>query len=187
MLGLIIDSSHRYLAVALVEEKTILYKKEEEMARRQSEMLLPFVDEVFKKSQKSIEELDYLVVTDGPGSYTGMRIGLTFAKVLALTMPEDFKVYRVNTLLSLSGQEKGFSFIDARAKRVFGAYVEKGQVFEEKAYKISEIPEECELFGDLNLLEKEEKKFSICENILSVKDAWIEVEDVDKLVPRYLR
>lgn len=187
MLGLIVDTSHRYLAVGLVENERLIASREESMARKQSEMLVPFVDEVFKEVDKDVNDLDYIVVTDGPGSYTGMRIGLTFTKVLALTMPKDFKVYRVNTLLSLSGMNNGFSFIDARAKRVFGAYVEKGQVREEKVYQMTEVPKDMELYGDCYLLDLPERDVSICENILSVKQSWIEVDDVDKLVPRYLR
>lgn len=187
MLRLIIDTSHKYLLVALTENDKLLAYKQEIVSKKQSEYLIPFVNDVFSMTNYNKNDIEEIIVTDGPGSYTGMRIGLTFVKSIAMLNPE-IKVYTINTLLSLSGKENGFSFIDARSKRVFGAFVKNGFIEHERIYQVDEIKDLDEnLFGDLEILKLEEKEINIAENILDLEDNWVLCNDVDTLVPRYLK
>lgn len=187
MLTLIIDTSHKYLAVALADESGLILEKQDELKQQQSEFLLPYINDVFKESARDKKDIGRIVVTDGPGSYTGMRIALTFVKTLSIAMP-NIKVYTINTLLTLSGLNKGFVFIDARSKRLFGAYVDKGQVSQERIYQMDELEEiSLPLYGDTHLLELDEPEFSLAQNILDLEDKWIKVKNIDQLVPRYLK
>lgn len=187
MLTLIIDTSHKYLAVALANQEGLILEKQESLKQQQSEYLLPYINTIFKESGLDKKDISKIVVTDGPGSYTGMRIALTFVKTLAITMPE-LEVYTINTLLTLAGLNSGFAFIDARSKRLFGAYVDRGIVRDERIYLLDELKEiNLPLYGDTNLLELSEPDFSIAKNILDLKEKWIRVEKVDLLVPRYVK
>lgn len=187
MKTIIIDTSHSLLAVGLSEGDTILVSKQEELSKKQSEYLLPFIDEMMKEVNWKPRDLERLVITDGPGSYTGMRIGITFAKTLHLSNP-SMKVYTVDTLLSLVGLQSGFSFIDARSKRVFGAYVSNGEVSEERVYQFDELSDiKSDFFGDTSLFGEVNRYGNVIENILAVEKSWNVVEDVDLLVPRYIK
>lgn len=187
MLTLIIDTSHKYLVVALADEKGLIIEKQDELKQKQSEFLLPYINDIFTESKLNKKDITNIVVTDGPGSYTGMRIALTFVKTLSIAMPK-IEVYTINTLLSLAGLNKGFAFIDARSKRIFGAYVDNGVVSDEKIYQLDEVLDiSLPLYGDTHLFELGEPEISIAQNILDLKDSWKSVEKIDLLVPRYVK
>lgn len=187
MLVLMIDTSHKYLAVGLANEEGLLVEKQDQLKQQQSEFLLPYINDVFKTSGLDKRDITHVVVTDGPGSYTGMRIALTFVKTLSLAVP-DIEVYTLNTLLTLTGLNSGFAFIDGRSKRIFGAYIEDGQVIDERIYQLEELLDINQpLYGDTNLIELMEIETSICQNMLDLKDFWKKVENIDLLVPRYIK
>lgn len=184
MIRLILDSSHKYLAIGLVHDDKIIYKKQAILKQKQSEFLITFIQEALEQTKLNKTDIAEIILTDGPGSYTGMRIAMTFVKVFALTQTVD--VYTVNTLLSLSGSKEGFAFIDARSKRVFGGFVNKGLISEEKVYTLDEIKGlDVTFLGDVELLDKKTQEIDVISNIFEVKDQWNKVENVDLLSPRY--
>lgn len=187
MKTLVIDTSHTLLVVGIIEKNKILFHKQEIMNKRQSEYLLIFVNEAISKVNWKPADIERIVITDGPGSYTGMRIGITFAKTFALTN-KSLIIDTVDTLLSLSGKENGFSFIDARGGRVFGAKVNEGLISEERVYMIDEIKDfNYQFYGDTALLGKETHYGNVIQNILDVESSWKRVDDIDLLVPRYIK
>lgn len=187
MKTLIIDTSHTLLVVGLVEDNKILFQKQEMMNKRQSEHLLLFVNEAIETVKWKPSDIEKIIITDGPGSYTGMRIGITFAKTFALTNPK-LKIETVDTLLSISGAQNGFSFIDARGGRIFGGYVNNGEITDEKVYMIEEIQDmTVNFYGDINLLGKNTQYGNVVKNILDVQKSWKKVSDIDLLVPRYIK
>lgn len=187
MKTLIIDTSHSLLAVGLCDDNGILASRQALMHKKQSESLLVFVSELMDEMNWKPADLERLVITDGPGSYTGMRIGITFAKTLALTCP-NLSLYTVDTLLSLTGKLDGFSFIDARSQRTFGAFVENGVVSDERVYLFDELSDiKSDMFGDLSLFGEVNRYGDVIQNILDVQESWNLVENPDVLVPRYLK
>ncbi len=187
MKTLVIDTSHTLLAVGVIEKNVILFQKQETMNKRQSEYLLSFVNKAISEVNWKPKDIEQIIITDGPGSYTGMRIGITFAKTFALTNPKMI-IKTVDTLLSLSGNQNGFSFIDARGGRIFGAQVNQGLITDEKVYMIEDIQDlNSDFFGDTALLGKDTQYGNVIQNILDVKNSWKKVEDIDLLVPRYIK
>ncbi len=85
-LVLAIDTSGECLSVALAEEQRILASYGAPVLRGQSEVLMSRIQELFEKSHREIHELSALVAAVGPGSFTGVRIGLAAAKGLALAL-----------------------------------------------------------------------------------------------------
>lgn len=185
MITLILDTSHKYLAVGISENGKLLAYKQEILRQKQSEYLLVFIKDVIKMAEIDKKDIKEIVVTEGPGSYTGMRIAMTFVKVFALT--QDVKVFTINTLISISGMNTGFVFIDARSKRTFGAFVDKGNISEERIYQIDEVKAiDTEVYGDLSLIGLENTDENVAQNILELRKFWKEVLNIDTLVPRYL-
>ncbi|HJD55892.1 MAG TPA: tRNA (adenosine(37)-N6)-threonylcarbamoyltransferase complex dimerization subunit type 1 TsaB [Rickettsia endosymbiont of Pyrocoelia pectoralis] len=74
------DTANNTASVALSDNENILAYIEELRPSMQAENLMPMIEEVMKAGKCSYNELDYLAVTNGPGSFTGIRIGLAAAK-----------------------------------------------------------------------------------------------------------
>lgn len=84
MLILSIDAATSSAGVAVADEKKILYEAFANHGLKHSRTLLGMIDVALKHTESSLEAIDSIGVTIGPGSFTGLRIGLATAKGLAL-------------------------------------------------------------------------------------------------------
>ncbi|MBM7616788.1 tRNA threonylcarbamoyl adenosine modification protein YeaZ [Weissella uvarum] len=80
------DTSNQALSVAIFEDEQLLAQREANVARNHSTQLMPFIDELVQGVGWRPQDLTRVVVSQGPGSYTGLRIGVTTAKTLAFTL-----------------------------------------------------------------------------------------------------
>lgn len=94
------------------------------MVRGHAEALMPLIDEVMKRSRVGFSDLDRIAVTTGPGSFTGLRVGLSAARGIALATGKP--AVGVTTLtayaaavISESGKNPVISAIDARHDHVY--------------------------------------------------------------------
>jgi len=122
---LAIDTSTEQCSVALkVGERTVT--RAAITPREHSQRILGFVQEVLAEQQISLTDIDALVVGHGPGSFTGVRIGVSVAQGLAFS--HDIPVIAVSTLAALAQQairlhnaETVVSAIDARMQEIYVA------------------------------------------------------------------
>jgi tRNA threonylcarbamoyladenosine biosynthesis protein TsaB len=82
MLTLAFDTSSKTAAVALLQDDTILYDVVINTGANHSEILLPAIDEACRQSRLKINDIDLFACTLGPGSFTGLRIGVSTLKGL---------------------------------------------------------------------------------------------------------
>ena len=124
MLGL--DTSLDACSVALVRDGTTLAHLREAMTRGQAERLAPMTKEVMRQAGAAFAQLDRVAVTTGPGSFTGVRVGLSFARALALSI--DRACIGVSTLeaLALEDGETGLraALIETPGASYFALYEE---------------------------------------------------------------
>ena len=80
------DTSNQPLSVALFEDDKLIGQRETNVAKNHSVQLLPFIDELVHEAGWQPSDLDRVIVSQGPGSYTGLRIAVTTAKTLAFTL-----------------------------------------------------------------------------------------------------
>ncbi len=126
---LYIETATDVCSVALSKGAKIIGLKEEAGGNNHAKHLLPFVDEVLKQAGISMTEINGVAVSIGPGSYTGLRIGVSTAKGIAYTA--GVPVMAVSTLESIAQGAKQFwqessseqpqivPMIDARRMEVF--------------------------------------------------------------------
>lgn len=81
---LAIDTTSRHTSVAFIEDGRVVASLHHEEAERQAELLVPYIEELLKQTQMSYDLLDVIAVTIGPGSFTGIRIGLATARGVGL-------------------------------------------------------------------------------------------------------
>ncbi len=81
-----IETATSLCGVALFEANTVLASKWENVGMSHAEQLHPFIQQLFTETQTLPQQLDAISVSQGPGSYTGLRIGLSTAKGLAYAL-----------------------------------------------------------------------------------------------------
>ena len=86
MIVLGVDTSLDACSVAIVREDEVLAHLCEPMARGQAERLAPMAREAAMQAGVRFDHIDRIAVTTGPGSFTGVRVGLSFARALALAI-----------------------------------------------------------------------------------------------------
>ena len=103
MLILAIDTSLAACSACLADTGAVLARKSEPMARGHQERLAPMVRDLMVEVGVAFADLDRVAVTIGPGSFTGLRVGLAFAKGLGLALKRP--VAGVGTLEALAMHE----------------------------------------------------------------------------------
>lgn len=120
-----LETSTTNCSVSLSNEGEILALKEDNnKGYSHAELLHIFIDEVLKQAEMRIEQLDAIAVSEGPGSYTGLRIGVSTAKGLCFAL--DKPLIAISTLKSLSHKvdvDNGYiiPMLDARRMEVYSA------------------------------------------------------------------
>jgi len=132
---LMIETSTDCCSVALAEGNRILAERICEESRQHAAILAPYVSEVLRETGLKAGDLDAIAVSKGPGSYTGLRVGVSTAKGLCFGSGKP--LIGVDTLQILALQAEGrfdriVPMIDARRMEVYSA------VFDGEGHKCSE-------------------------------------------------
>jgi len=127
MRSLFINTSNKRLIIGIVEDDKVLYEYSDVNNNDLSSRIMPIIDEAFTKSDLKPTDIDTIFVTNGPGSFTGIRIGLTIAKVMAWSL--KIKVVPLSTLELMVSGDYNYDYVlplmDARRDNVFGALYDK--------------------------------------------------------------
>ena len=133
---LLIDTATSYLIVSIVIDDKLVYLYNQEEGHRMSERVMPVIVEAFDKAGIKPKDLDMILATTGPGSFTGIRVGLTVAKTMAWSL--KIPVVPISTLeVMVSGYDdkKNIGLINARRGFVYaGIYDDKLNVISEDRY-----------------------------------------------------
>lgn len=122
MKTLAIDTSTYTLSIGLADGEILLAEQVTNIKKNHSVRVMPAIQELMKEVDIQPEELEKIVVANGPGSYTGVRIGVTIAKTLAWTL--NIPVTAVSGLASLAASAL---FTEKLVCPIFDA--RRGQVF----------------------------------------------------------
>ena len=126
---LALDTSTRRASVALCAGELVLAEADREVTTH-SEGLLPLLDQVLGQAARTVDQLDAVVCGQGPGSFTGLRIGMATAKGLCLAA--DKPLLCVSSLLPLGLAlaelaQPVAAVLDARRKELFCALYRGGE------------------------------------------------------------
>lgn len=169
---LALDSSGPNCSVALLDETTVIANFNLNNGITHSETLVPLIDELLKFSNITISDVDAFACSIGPGSFTGLRIGIATIKGFALSLNKP--VFSVPTLLSLAYNVPFFdgivcAVLDARNDNVYSALFKVN----EKVEMISDY-----ITDNIKALIEELKKYD--SNILFVGDGASSFEEIFK-------
>ena len=123
---LLIDTSNQPLSVALMQDNQVIAEKTTNIKQNHSVQLMPEIQKLFEQSQIDKQDITDIVVAEGPGSYTGLRIGVTVAKTLAYAL--QTRLYGVSSLKALAATVKDddrllVPIFDAREKQCIQVFI----------------------------------------------------------------
>lgn len=206
---LAIDTSTMISTVTICEDSKIIGDFNVNQEKTHSESLVPMIEYLLKLLGLKLSDIDIFAISKGPGSFTGLRIGMTIAKTFAQV--NEKKLIPVSTLKALALNSSSNTYkaamLDARGKRVYASlYDEKmNEIIKEDLYNIDDFAKLCnEKDIDFDLIsevsEKYEDKFArarilefsyrscigknLCKLALDMKD---QNYDLYELVPNYMR
>ncbi|MCA1056947.1 tRNA (adenosine(37)-N6)-threonylcarbamoyltransferase complex dimerization subunit type 1 TsaB [Rossellomorea aquimaris] len=134
-----VDTSNFPLGVALIEEDQVIGEYITNKKKNHSVRAMPAIEQLLKDCDTEAKDLDRIVVANGPGSYTGVRIGVTLAKTLAWSL--NIPLIPVSSLAVLASSGRYFNgyiapIFDARRGQVYtGLYRFEGD-------KISQVEDD---------------------------------------------
>lgn len=199
-------------SAAVIEDGRIIASAFTNIRMTHSQTLLPMMKKMLDEKGISVSDIDALAISRGPGSFTGIRIGISAVKGLAA--PNSLPCYGVSTLHAIAENHRDFEGIisavmDARCNQVYNALfrAKEGKITrlcEDRALMIDELLKELEAFNEniiisgdgAGLFEKySSEKLLVADETCrfqraeGVAKSALEYEPVtpDKLTPFYLR
>lgn len=211
-----IDTSTLVLSVAVVEDGKLLGEYTTNLKKNHSIRIMPAISMLLDELDSSPAELDGIAVGNGPGSYTGVRIGVTTAKSLAWSL--NVPLVGVSSLEAVGANALAFDGIrtpmfDARREQVYTTLYQKDQcLIEQGIYlvdnwltKIAQFDQQILFMGDDVILHREKIQRRLASQALFAPPEWgiprgayiarkgLELiqsgirEDISQFVPQYLK
>ena len=120
---LFIDSATTNLVVAIINDGKIAYMYDNNDGHDTSSKMMPVLAEAFDSVGLKPQDIDKIFVVNGPGSFTGIRVGLTVAKTMAYTL--NIPIVSVSSLEVMASGKAGTALINARRGYVFAGSYDK--------------------------------------------------------------
>ena len=140
---LAIDTSSSNVTVSIIENNTILYEFKRKIDNDIASKILPLLERGFDGIGRSIKDTEKIFIVNGPGSFTGVRIGVTVAKTIAWAL--NIPVVPISSLELMATTKVGNKFIvpliDARRGNVYAGVYDNdlNVVTDDKFVSISDI------------------------------------------------
>jgi len=182
MYSLIIDSATKVLYIALVCDNKIVKEVYMKGEHDHAKNIVYLVDEALKTAKIEVDQLSKIIVGIGPGSYTGVRMGVTVSKMMASF--KNVPLYKISTLKLIASGNKGIvlSMVDARHNQSFAAIIDTNKdryILDEGMYDNNTLLESNYEFVS------NESEF-IVDPFYVISNSEL-VSNPDLLVPNYLR
>lgn len=193
MRSLLIDTTSSFITISIIEDNNILYNYQDKIISDMSSRIIPIIDEGFKKIDFSIRDIDKIFIVNGPGSFTGIRVGVTVAKTIAWALKKE--IIPISSLQFMATTETDKKYIvpmmDARRGNVFaGVYdSELNCIKEDKLINLYELIENLDDNYELVSYDNIENTIKPNINILKIINKHIndKVVSPHKLNPNYLK
>ena len=128
MVSLVVEASNGFCSIACIENKNILAEKNLECNNNLSAVILSEIDNCLKAANKTKSDLTEIITSEGPGSYTAIRVVAAVCKTMAYTLKLPLKVVsslKLLALLEFNSNKLIVPLIDARRGNVFQPFIRK--------------------------------------------------------------
>ena len=149
---LFIDTHDELITVAL-KNNDELFIKTQQSEYAHSVYTMPMIEDLFKENNLDIKDLDKIIVVNGPGSFTGIRIGLSIAKTIAYALN-----IKINTISSLTALLVSNNTNDNK----------KAVIEDNKGYYISVFDKDNNIIVEETYIEEDTYDYQLVENKLDI-------------------
>lgn len=189
--SLFMDTAWKNLILVLCQDGQVVASLVKEAFKKQSETMFVELQTLLDQVGWTLADIQEVVITDGPGSYTGLRLAMTTAKLLGTQA--DVCVKTISTLQLYAGVAPQANVIlDARGGRAYVGHIEAGNTswmgilpIEEVANFLNEHP--GTLYGEGELIGQSAQASDFVQNVVDLLPLASVVENVHALVPAYMK
>lgn len=193
MISILLDTSNTNLSVGIAKDHELIGEVNYEAWQRQSEFLIQEIDNLMVKLGLNRSDIDEVIVSKGPGSYTGVRVAMTVAKVMAFALKKP--LYLVSSLEVYKAKEgRSVCLMNARSKRSYiGVYSQDEVVLSDTIMDNEQVKiylaahPDYKVCGDVSYLSLEGEKVNILENLMNADIERNLCEDPIAAKPVYLK
>lgn len=162
MMILAVEATAAIASAALLQDGVLIDEREADAGKKHAETLLPLIDSLLEENGFTIAQVDVFAVDVGPGSFTGVRIGVSLVNALAFAAGKQVAPVDSLETLALSAGETNrpvAAMIDARNGNAYAALYQAGEaLIEPCAIEITEfvsqLPQDVLFVGDVKAKEK---------------------------------
>lgn len=196
MITLFIDTCTNNLNIAIIKDDKVL-DKSTLSSNEHSKYAMPEIERLFKENNINPKSVEQIMVINGPGSFTGIRIGVTIAKTYAWAC--NINIIPVSTLkayaLSLNNYDYYVPMIDARRKCVYAGIYDKeyNEIMEDMYISIEELFVKTEELTNVCYISNDNIKdintHTVSLDIQKIYDYYKNKEGINphSLMPNYLK
>lgn len=153
---LYIDTSSDYLYSGIVIDDKLVSSVKKKYEKDLSKEALPKIIELFDEANITPKDLDKIIVVNGPGSFTGIRIGITIAKTIAWALNINITPISGLTAMAISSNTNTYKMplIDARRGYVYGGIYDKdnNKVIEDSHIELKELLDKSKELGEVTVI-----------------------------------
>lgn len=162
---LYIDTSSDYLYSGIIIDDKLVYSIKRKYEKDLSKEALPKIIELFDEANITPKDLDKIIVVNGPGSFTGIRIGITIAKTIAWALNINITPISGLTAMTISCNTNTYKMplIDARRGYVYGAIYDKdnNKVIEDSHIALKELLDKSKALDVVTVITNNDLDISI--------------------------
>ena len=150
---LFIDTSSFFINIAIMDNNEIIYHKYIEVEKDMASLIVPMIKEGFDSVSFELKHLDKIFIVNGPGSFTGVRVGVTVAKTLSWALNIPLIPISSLEVIASTKSDKPYhiGLIDARRGNVFAGIYDNdlNVIMEDKFLNFNEldVKDDYELIG----------------------------------------
>lgn len=182
---LVFDVSTQLMFVGYIKGDQLVDYSIRVALRDHAKYLVDRIDQLLKRNKLTLEGLDELIVGHGPGSYTGIRIAVTVAKMLGYTKKIPVKTISSLMMMTSGYERKVAPAIDARRGSVFTGIYDKGTVLLSDRHMLLKDLYELPEYQGAELIFIDDRNYEI--SAKRIVEHAVLVKDIHALVPHYLR
>ncbi|WP_342269098.1 tRNA (adenosine(37)-N6)-threonylcarbamoyltransferase complex dimerization subunit type 1 TsaB [Spiroplasma endosymbiont of Aspidapion aeneum] len=187
---LFIDTTNNCILLIYEEDNIIIDTYFENNLTKVSDIVNQKIDDLLEKNKTRLRDINNFFVVKGPGTFTGVKVGITVAKTCKM-LNNNIRIFLISSLQLMSGIKATMAVLDARSNKSYvGVYIDGKPYFPDQVLDnnmLEDFYSNCKNILKNIKYVKNYDSILLVENFKSIKHLLNEIENIDLLVPLYIK